>query len=100
MSFSNDFDFKELQITLQQELDNNYYNLIVWNDDVNSFDWVIECLIEVCKHEIEQAEQCAMLIHFQGKYAVKQGDFETLKVMCEAIIERGINATIEEMAKK
>lgn len=100
MSFSNDFDFKELQTTLQQELSNNYYNLIVWNDDVNSFDWVIECLIEVCKHEIEQAEQCAMLIHFQGKYAVKQGDFETLKVMCEAIIERGINATIEEMAKK
>jgi len=72
------------------------YNLIVWNDDVNTFDWVIETLIEVCGHTTEQAEQCAFIIHFQGKYAVKQGDYDTLKPMREAIIERGINATIEE----
>ena len=72
------------------------YNLIVWNDDVNTFEWVIETLIEVCKHTTEQAEQCAYIIHFQGKYAVKQGDYDTLKTMREAITERGINATIEE----
>lgn len=72
------------------------YNLIVWNDEVNTFDWVIETLVEVCKHTHEQAEQCAYIIHFQGKYAVKQGDYDTLKPMRECITERGINATIEE----
>ena len=72
------------------------YNLIVWNDNVNTFDWVIETLIEVCGHTPEQAEQCAFIIHFHGKYAVKQGDYDTLKPMREAITERGINATIEE----
>jgi ATP-dependent Clp protease adaptor protein ClpS len=71
------------------------YNLIVWNDEVNTFEWVIETLIEVCKHSQEQAEQCAMIIHTQGKYAVKQGFFEELKPMCDAITERGIGATIE-----
>lgn len=75
------------------------YNLIVWNDDVNSFDWVIETLVEVCRHTHEQAEQCAFIIHFQGKYAVKKGNYETLNPMREAIIDRGINATIEEMVE-
>jgi ATP-dependent Clp protease adaptor protein ClpS len=72
------------------------YNLIVWNDEVNTFDWVIETLVEVCGHTPEQAEQCAFIIHFHGKYAVKQGDYDTLKPMREAITDRGINATIEE----
>ena len=73
------------------------FNLIVWNDNVNTFDWVIKALVEICGHTEEQAEQCAYIIHFQGKYAVKQGDYDTLKPMREAIVERGINATIEEM---
>lgn len=72
------------------------YNLIVWNDEVNTFEWVILALTEICNHSEEQAEQCALLIHTQGKYAVKQGDFDTLKPMCEAICDRSINATIEE----
>lgn len=71
--------------------------LIVWNDDVNTFDWVIETLMEVCGHSFEQAEQCSLFIHFKGKYAVKDGMFEDLKPMCEAILERGINATVEEV---
>lgn len=71
------------------------YNLIMWNDDVNTFDWVIETLIEVCGHTEEQAEQCSLIIHFKGKCAVKNGDYETLKPMCDAITERGIGATIE-----
>jgi ATP-dependent Clp protease adaptor protein ClpS len=75
------------------------FNLIVWNDNVNTFEWVIETLIDVCGHTEEQAEQCAFLIHFQGKYAVKQGDYETLKPMREEITNRGINATIEEMVE-
>lgn len=71
------------------------HRLIVWNDDINSFDWVITTLIEICDHTQEQAEQCAMLIHSRGKYAVKNGDFETLRPLAEAIIDRGINATVE-----
>lgn len=73
----------------------NPYQLIVWNDEVNTFDWVIETLITVCGHTTEQAEQCALLIHTQGKYAVKNGEYEELKPMCDAITERGIGATIE-----
>jgi ATP-dependent Clp protease adaptor protein ClpS len=74
------------------------YSLVVWNDEVNSFDWVIQTLIEVCNHSTEQAEQCAMIIHTQGKYSVKQGSYEELKPMCDAITERGIGATIEVLS--
>lgn len=73
--------------------------LIVWNDEVNTFEWVIETLIEICGHNHEQAEQCAYIIHFQGKYAVKQGSFEELKPQCDAITERGIGATVEVIAE-
>jgi len=71
------------------------YNLVVWNDEVNTFEWVITALVEICHHNQEQAEQCALLIHTQGKYAVKHGSFDSLKPMCEAICDRCINATIE-----
>jgi ATP-dependent Clp protease adaptor protein ClpS len=71
------------------------FSLIVWNDEVNTFEWVIETLMEVCKHSQEQAEQCAMLIHTKGKYAVKRGSYDDLKPQCDAITERGIGATIE-----
>ena len=75
------------------------FQLIVWNDEVNTFEWVIETLEEVCGHTHEQAEQCAYIIHFKGKYAVKQGEYEDLKPKCDAITERGIGATIEAMAE-
>jgi ATP-dependent Clp protease adaptor protein ClpS len=74
-------------------------SLIVWNDEVNTFEWVIETLIEVCHHSAEQAEQCAMIIHTQGKYSVKRGSYEELKPMCDAITERGIGATIEVLSE-
>jgi ATP-dependent Clp protease adaptor protein ClpS len=73
-------------------------NLVVWNDEVNTFEWVIESLMEVCGHSHEQAEQCAYIIHFQGKYAVKNGSYDDLKPQCDAITERGINATVEVVA--
>lgn len=72
-----------------------YCTLIVWNDEVNSFDWVIETLVEVCGHSAEQAEQCAIIIDSKGKYAVKEGSYDTLKPMCDAITDRSIGATIE-----
>jgi ATP-dependent Clp protease adaptor protein ClpS len=70
-------------------------HLIVWNDEVNTFEHVIDTLIEVCKHTKTQAEQCTMLIHYKGKCDVKKGSFTTLRPMAEAIIDRGIQATIE-----
>lgn len=72
-------------------------NLVVWNDEVNTFEWVIETLVEICEHSHEQAEQCAYIIHYQGKYAVKNGIYDDLKPMCDAITERGIGATIETL---
>jgi len=71
------------------------YSLIVWNDEVNTFEWVIETLMEICNHTQEQAEQCAMFIHTKGKYAVKKGSYKFLKPQCDAITERQIGATIE-----
>jgi ATP-dependent Clp protease adaptor protein ClpS len=74
-------------------------SLIVWNDEVNTFEWVIETLVDVCGHSIEQAEQCAMLIHTKGKYAVKRGSYEELKPLCDAITDRGIGATVEMLSE-
>jgi ATP-dependent Clp protease adaptor protein ClpS len=76
----------------------NLYSLIVWNDEVNTFEWVIETLMDICKHSQEQAEQCAMLIHTKGKYAVKNGSYDALKPQCDAITDRKIGATIEVVA--
>lgn len=80
-------------------LTDSYCSLIVWNDEFNTFEWVIETLIEICGHSSEQAEQCAVIIDAKGKYAVKQGSYEILKPQCEAITDRGINATVEVMAR-
>ncbi|HMT97568.1 MAG TPA: ATP-dependent Clp protease adaptor ClpS [Ferruginibacter sp.] len=72
------------------------YSLIVWNDDINTFDWVIETLVEVCQHSPVQAEQCSLIIHYNGKCEVKKGDWDFLEAMKDAILEREIGATIEK----
>jgi len=87
------------QTTLLIDEGNNC-QLIVWNDEVNTFDWVIATLIDVCGHTQEQAEQSAMIIHTKGKYAVKEGSYEKLKPMCDSITERGIGATVEELSER
>jgi ATP-dependent Clp protease adaptor protein ClpS len=69
-------------------------SLVVFNDHVNTFDFVIDSLIKVCKHERIQAEQCAHLIHFRGKYDVKHGEWSALEPMCTALLDRGITAEI------
>lgn len=69
--------------------------LVVWNDEFNTFDWVIQSLVEICDHRPEQAEQCALMIHNKGKYAVKHGDEDELRMMREALSDRGIGATVE-----
>lgn len=69
-------------------------DLIVYNDDFNTFDHVINTLIKVCRHEKLQAEQCTYIIHFTGKCAVKKGTFKELRPMKEGILDAGINAEI------
>jgi ATP-dependent Clp protease adaptor protein ClpS len=68
--------------------------LVVFNDDVNTFEHVIETLIDICGHTPEQAEQCTLLIHFKGKCSVKNGSFEELAPMRNAICQRGISAEV------
>ena len=70
------------------------HDLTVFNDDVNTFDHVINTLVKVCKHTVEQAEQCTWLIHYKGKCTVKKGDRDTLKPMRTAICDAGIDARI------
>ncbi len=70
-------------------------DLIVFNDDVNTFDHVIESLIKVCRHAPLQAEQCTYIIHYNGKCQVKHGTFEKLEPMCTALLDRGISAEIQ-----
>lgn len=70
------------------------HQIILYNDDVNTFDWVIESLVEICHHTAIQAEQCAMIVHYKGKCEVKSGDYEKLKPMCTALLDRGLSAEI------
>ncbi|MBL7921905.1 MAG: ATP-dependent Clp protease adaptor ClpS [Bacteroidia bacterium] len=69
--------------------------LILYNDDVNTFEFVTESLIKICKHDAIQAEQCTYLVHYTGKCVVKNGTFKKLKPLCEALLERGLSAQIE-----
>jgi len=69
--------------------------LILYNDDVNTFDFVTDSLIEVCEHNLLQAEQCTYLVHYTGKCVVKNGTYKKLKPLCEALLERGLTAKIE-----
>ena len=79
---------------LEQPLEEEKRDLVVFNDEVNTIDNVIEALIKVCSHSPEQAEQCTLIIHHKGKCAVKGGSFEELVPMRQAICDRGISAEI------
>jgi len=72
-------------------------HLILYNDDVNTFDHVIDTLVKVCHHTFEQAEQCAIIVHFKGKCDVKSGSYTFLKPLCTALLNAGLSAEIEEV---
>lgn len=72
-------------------------HLILYNDDVNTFDHVIDTLVKVCHHTFEQAEQCAIIVHFKGKCDVKSGSYDFLKPLCTALLNAGLSAEIEEV---
>lgn len=88
---------KEQEDVLVDELttDGEQTQLIVLNDDYNTFDWVIECFMEVLHHTNEQSEQLAWIVHTKGKASVKLGTFEELKPLKDALTDRGLNAIIE-----
>lgn len=77
------------------ELLSEFKGLILYNDDHNTFEFVIETLIDVCEHTPEQAEQCAMVTHYKGKCKIKEGDYILLKPIKEEINNRGLNSVIE-----
>lgn len=87
--------FEEEVDVLEEVVGVDQCDLIVFNDEVNTFDFVIETLIDVCGHSAEQAEQCTLLIHFKGKCAVKKGTFEELAPMRNDICRRGIAAEVQ-----
>ncbi len=90
------FEYQEeiLQEVLEKEKVEDLKGLVVFNDDVNTFDHVINTLVKVCKHTPEQAEQCTWIIHHKGKCTVKKGSLEELNPMKQAILEAGINAAV------
>ena len=79
-----------------EEILSQPFKIILHNDDYNTFDHVIQCLMTICGHELEQANQCAHIVHFNGKCDVKYGDFEKLSTMKEKLIHAGLSATLEE----
>jgi len=83
----------QVDVLVEEAISNNN-EIVLFNDDVNTFDHVIETLIRVCNHTTEQAEQCAILVHYKGKCTVKTGSFEELKPQCTQLLEAGLSAEI------
>jgi ATP-dependent Clp protease adaptor protein ClpS len=88
---------KELELIAEETEISLGSALVIWNDDYNTFGWVIKCLVEILNHHAAQAEQCAYIIHYKGKYAAKQGEESALKPLKDALIDRGLNVTIEKV---
>lgn len=78
----------------EEVVEKELYNLVVFNDEVNTFDFVIDTLMDVCEHSPEQAEQCTIIIHYKGKCRVKNGSWEQLVQMRQEICRRGISAEV------
>ena len=86
---------KVLEEVLVEEGITGNSEIVLFNDDVNTFDHVIDTLIRVCKHTNEQAEQCAILVHYKGKCTVKTGTYDELKPQCTQLLEAGLSAEIQ-----
>ncbi|MEQ9262696.1 MAG: ATP-dependent Clp protease adaptor ClpS [Owenweeksia sp.] len=87
-------DTKTLQKPKVDFQTSRLYEIVLFNDDVNTFDWVITSLVEVCDHTLEQAEQCSVLVHYKGKCSVKSGEYDQLKSQCTELLNRGLSAEI------
>lgn len=102
MGFQNAMQEETEQLLLEEETVETdkgaTAELVVYNDDHNTFDWVIRCFVEVLKHTSEQSEQLALLIHLKGRATVKTGPRRILKPKKDALVERGLSAVIEELS--
>ena len=85
---------KELEDVLLEEEITKEHEIVLFNDDVNTFDHVIETLINVCEHTPEQAEQCSLIVHYNGKCTVKTGEYSFLKPKCSKLLQAGLTAEI------
>ena len=72
----------------------NQHEIVLFNDDVNTFDHVIDSLIDVCEHTLEQAEQCSILVHYKGKCTVKTGEYKDLEPRCSKLLQLGLSAEL------
>jgi len=72
-------------------------SLILYNDDINTFEHVIKSLVEVCGHDAVQAEQCALIVHFKGSCEVKSGVVEVLNAMSRSLNSKGLNSKVESL---
>jgi ATP-dependent Clp protease adaptor protein ClpS len=86
-------DSKELLDLLEEKV--TTHSIILYNDEFNTFDHVISCLIQICNHELIQAEQCAWIVHTNGKCIVKTGEYKQLEPLCTLLLEKGLSAIIE-----
>ena len=92
-------EFEETDVAIEDEISDtgSFSQLIVYNDDVNTFDWVIQCFIDIINHSFEQAEQLSLIVHYKGKATVKTAPKNILKPLKDGLVDRGLSAVIEEM---
>ncbi|NAS11118.1 ATP-dependent Clp protease adaptor ClpS [Poritiphilus flavus] len=81
------------ELLLEEEI-HDQNEIVLFNDDVNTFEHVIETLIDVCDHTAEQAEQCSLIVHYNGKCTVKTGPYDELKPRCSRLLQAGLSAEI------
>ncbi len=93
--FKNSFETELDEVILDDLKEARVRELVLYNDDVNTFEHVIEALIEVCEHDLVQAEQCTYIVHYNGKCSVKNGSYLRLKPMKEGLTDRGLSAVIK-----
>ena len=82
---------EEVEVSVEES---HLNEIVLFNDEVNTFDHVIETLVHVCKHSYEQAEQCSLLVHYKGKCTVKTGLYEELEPQCSQLLKAGLSAEI------
>ena len=86
---------KELTQAVVQQTLTDQYQILLFNDEDNTFDWVIKSLVEICDHTHVQAEQCAWIVHFNGKYTIKSGEKDDMIHRCIALLDRGLTAEVQ-----
>ena len=85
---------KVKEVAKVSQVDDSFNEIVLFNDDINTFDHVIETLVDTCNHSYVQAEQCSILVHYKGKCTVKTGPFSDLEPRCSKLLEAGLSAEI------